>query len=68
MSVACIASRVFKLILCLGGHHADGHPKTGGLAGAVAPEQADDLAGTHREANVVDDGTAAVRLDQAFYL
>ncbi len=41
---------------------ADDHVKARRLAGAVRPEQADDLAGAHLDADTLDDGATAERL------
>ena len=43
---------------------AGGHAEAGGLAGAVGPEQADDLAGVDLELDAVDDLAPAVDLHQ----
>jgi hypothetical protein len=48
----------------LRGDHADGHAKAGGLASAVAPEQAHDLARVHLERHPVDDTSTGVGLDE----
>ena len=40
------------------------HAEGGGLAGAVGPEQAEDLAAAHLEVDVVDGGEGAEFLDQ----
>lgn len=41
-------------------HDADHHVEGGGFTGAVRPEQADDLAGFHFQADVFDNFTALV--------
>ena len=41
--------------------HAAGHAEAGGLAGAVGPQQADDLAAVDAEIDAVDDAAARRR-------
>jgi hypothetical protein len=47
------------------GHQADDHVETGGLAGAVGAEQADDFAADHGQGYVLHHGPAVVGLAQA---
>src|SRR3546814_8080104 len=49
----------------VGGHEADDHVETGGLAGAVGPEQADDFAGVEGQAEIAHDLARAVALAQS---
>ena len=44
----------------IGNRQADGHVERRRLAGAVRPEQADDLAGVHFKADATDNRAAAV--------
>jgi hypothetical protein len=48
----------------LGRDHADDHAERGRLAGAVAAQQAHDLAGLDGQADLVDDRAAFVGLHQ----
>ena len=49
----------------IGRHQADDHVETGGLAGAVGAEQADDLAGVEGQREIVDDFARPVALAQS---
>src|SRR5690606_4887892 len=49
----------------VGRHQADDHVETGGLAGAVRAEQADDLAGVERQSEFAYHLALAVALAQA---
>ena len=49
----------------IGDYHAAGHPEAGGFAGAVGPEQADDLAGLDMEIDTIHHPAAAVVLHQS---
>ncbi len=49
----------------VGAHQADDHVEAGRLAGAVRPEQADDLAAADGEVHVLDDLARAVAFLQA---
>jgi hypothetical protein len=48
----------------LRGDHPDGHAERGRLAGAVAPQQPDHLAGVDLDADAVHDPPAAVGLHE----
>ena len=50
----------------VGPGETDGHVEGGGFAGAVRPEQADDLAGSDFDVHAAHDGAAAVRFGQVF--
>ena len=51
-------------IAAIGRHQADDHVETGGLAGTVRAEQADDFAGLDLEGNVLDHRPRLVALFQ----
>src|SRR5207249_3263779 len=48
----------------IGLDHADGHSEAGGLASAVSPQEADDFAPSDVEIDAIDDGPAAINLDE----
>ena len=50
----------------VGVDHANNHAKRRRLAGAVATEQADNFAGMDPKAKLIDNGSSAVALHQAF--
>ena len=50
---------------CFGPNQTDHHVETGGLAGAVGPEQADDFAAADAQRDVVHHLASPVALDQA---
>lgn len=52
----------------VGVDHADGHSEAGGLAGAVAAEEADDLGPLDMERDAVDDGSSGVELSEVLGL
>ena len=50
----------------IGRHYANDHIEGGRFSGAIGPEQADDLAGGHRDRNAVHHATAAVLFYETF--
>src|SRR5688572_11333438 len=48
----------------VGRHHAEDHAEGGGLTGPVSAEQTDDFFLGEDETHLIDNGSAAVRLDE----